>query len=184
MDRPEEPLRPISRRVLHRGAKFDFEQITFAGSDGRPLTREVVRHPGAVVVVPVLEEGGRRSVVFVRNERLAAGKWLLELPAGTMEPPEAPGACAARELIEETGYKAATLTPLARFYTTPGMTDELMHAFVATRLRHVGQKLELDERLRVEVIGAERAVEMAARGELEDAKTMLSLMLAERAGVL
>lgn len=184
MTPPDEPLRPIRRKLVRRGAKFDFEVLTFKADDGRDLEREVVRHPGSVVILPILDDQDGQQVVFVRNERLALGKRLLELPAGTLEPPETPDACARRELAEETGYEAATWTPLGRFYTTPGMTDEFMHAYAAAGLRHVGQRLEADERLTVQAVPVAKALAMVGSGELTDAKTMLVLLLASQRGLI
>ncbi len=155
--------------------------VTVRTPAGKTLQREVVRHPGAVVIVPVLDSG---EVVLIRNHRIAIGKALWECPAGTLEPPEHPDQCAHRELIEETGYRAATMRPLGWFYTTPGFTDEKMHAFVARRLSEVGQQLEEDENITVEPVPARRAIEMIEQGELTDAKSMLSLLLAERRGLL
>lgn len=170
----------ISRRTIHAGRKFDFEILTVRHR-GRETQRENVRHPGAVVVVPVLDDG---RVVLIRNHRVSVGERLWECCAGTMEPPEPPEACAARELIEETGYRAATLTPLGWFYTTPGLTDERMHAFVARGLSHAGQDLEDDESIEVHALPAARALQMIESGELRDAKSMVALLLAERAGHL
>jgi ADP-ribose pyrophosphatase len=175
------PFVSLRRRTIHRGKKFDFEVVTVQWPGGRTLEREVVRHPGAVVIVPVLEDG---RVVLIRNDRIAAEATLYEFPAGTLEPGEAPEACARRELIEETGYEAATMEPLGWFYTTPGLTDEKMHAFAATGLRQVGQDLEEDERITVEVVSAARAMEMLDKGELVDGKSMLALLLAQRRGLL
>jgi len=165
--------------VLHAGRRFDFVRAAMVGPDGRRIEREVVRHPGAVVIVPVLQTPGGPEIVFVRNLRPPIG-WVLECPAGTLEAGEAPEACAARELIEETGYEAATIAGLGRFYTTPGLTDELMHAFVATGLREVGQRPEDDECLEVVRLGARKALAMVDGGEIRDGKTIASLLLAER----
>ncbi|TVQ62610.1 MAG: NUDIX hydrolase [Phycisphaerales bacterium] len=176
-------FREVSREVLHRGRKFDFERVTLR--DGtREIEREMVRHPGAVCVLPLLETPEGVRVVFVRNERFTVGRRLLELPAGTIEPGEAPLVCAGRELIEETGYEALRLEPMGSFLTTPGMTDERMHAFVATGLRHVGQRLEEDERMTVELLGVEAALERAGGGAIEDGKTVCTLLLAARRGLL
>jgi len=172
----------VGRRTLHKGRKFDFEILTVR--QGRTQTqREVVRHPGAVVVVPLLDDG---RIVLIRNHRVALGEGerLWECCAGTIEPPEEPILCAARELIEETGYRAATLAPLGWFYTTPGLTNERMHAFVATSLTDVGQNLEDDESIEVEPVPASRVLDMIASGELRDAKSMLAILLAQRAGHL
>lgn len=172
------------RETLHRGAKFDLELVTIPGPGGTPIKREVVRHPGAVVILPILEDAAGRCVVLIRNERIAIGRTLWELPAGTLEPMEKPQECAPRELEEETGYRAATMMPLARFHTTPGLTDELMHAFVATGLTHVGQRLEADERLTVHPRPVAEALAMVESGEMTDAKSMLTLLLAVRKGIL
>jgi ADP-ribose pyrophosphatase len=186
--------RVIARSLIHRGRKFDFELLTVQRPGGRTIQREVVRHPGAVVIVPVLETGGGKSVVLIRNFRITVEQPLLECCAGTIERPrlteggfgpgEAPELCAARELIEETGYKAAKLHDLGWYYTTPGLTDERMFAYAATGLTHVGQHLEEDETIQVEIVPAARAVEMVSSGEMRDAKSMLAVLLARRAGFL
>lgn len=175
----------ISRTVLFRGSKFDFEQLTVRQGDGSEFRREVVRHPGAVVIVPVVQgDGGEPSIAFVRNARWAVGQYLLELPAGTLEAGEPPDACARRELIEETGYEASRMTPLMSFYTSPGLSDELMWAFVATDLRHVGQKLEADEDLSVELVPISRVMGLIDSGELADGKSLASLLLARARGLI
>ncbi|XVJ58750.1 MAG: NUDIX hydrolase [Tepidisphaera sp.] len=175
----------IARTTLHKGKKYDFERITLRTARGTEIHRECVRHPGAVVILPILVKlDGTRSVVFVRNERFSIGRDLLELPAGTREPGEDPALTAGRELIEETGYQAATLTPLTRFYTTPGMTDELMWAYVASGLSFVGQALEEDEVLVAEELPVEEAVRRAHAGGFEDGKTILTLLLARARGLI
>lgn len=181
------PPEVLSRAEVYRGKKFSFDvlsvrRVLASGAGfGKPFEWAMVRHPGAVVVVPVLDDG---RVVLIRNHRLAVGTELIECCAGTIEPPEEPGVCAARELIEETGYRASTLHPLGWFYTTPGMTDEKMHAFAATGLTHVGQRLEEDETITVFSVGAEEAVRMAEDGTIRDAKSMLAILAARRAGLL
>lgn len=169
------------RELLHKGAKFDLELVRRRDDWGVERAREVIRHPGAVVIVPLLE-GGR--VALIRNFRLAVGATIWELPAGTLEPGEPPERCAARELVEEAGYRAGRIEPLGTFLTTPGMTDELMHAFAATDLRHVGQALEDGEEIEVVVKSQDEALDMIDRGELNDAKSMLALLLAERRGLV
>lgn len=204
----ETPALPriTSRTLLHRGKKFDFELLTVQRPSGTTLKRENVRHPGAIVIVPILNSQLPTahsqlapSIVLIRNFRISLAQPLLECCAGTIERPrlpdhngqpqgfgpgEPPELCAARELIEETGYKAATLIPLGWFYTTPGLTDEQMFAFAATGLTHVGQKLEEDESIDVEIVPVHRVLEMIRTGELRDAKSMLAILLAERAGLL
>ncbi len=205
-ERPSSGPKITSRSLLHRGKKFDFELLTVQRPSGSTLKREIVRHPGAVVIVPILNpqlptahSPLTPSIVLIRNFRISLAQPLLECCAGTIERPrlpdlngqpqgfgpgEAPELCAARELIEETGYQAATLIPLGWFYTTPGLTDEQMFAFAATGLTHVGQKLEEDESIDVEVVPVARVLEMIHSGELRDAKSMLAILLAERAGLL
>jgi len=168
-------------RLIHRGAKFDLEVVELVGESGRKIEREVVRHPGAVVILPLREDD---RVVLIKNDRPSLGRAIFELPAGTLEPPEAPVACAARELAEETGYKAATLSHLGRFYSSPGMSDELMWAYMATGLEHVGQSLEEDERLTVSPVSVAQAFEYVDSGELMDGKSILTLLLARRMGLL
>lgn len=173
----------IQRTLLRRGAKFDFELLTYPAPDGSMLTREVVRHPGAVVILPLIDEP-ETSVVFVRVFRPALEAWSLELPAGTREPDEQPAATARRELVEETGYAAATIEPLLRFHTSPGLSDEVMWAFLARGLREVGARPEADERLKAEVVPARRVAALIEGGELADGKSLAALLLAERRGFL
>ncbi|MEL7471908.1 MAG: NUDIX hydrolase [Planctomycetota bacterium] len=174
----------VARRTLHRGTKFDFEQIDVALDGGGTLSRDLVRHPGAVVVLPLVQTPQGPRVVYLKNQRPAIGEALIELPAGTLEPPEPPDVCAHRELIEEAGYNAATITPLSRFYTTPGMTDELMHAFVATDLRAADRAPEAGERMTVHLAPPSELLAMVEGGGVMDAKSMLTLLLAERRGLL
>ncbi len=137
------------------------------------MTREIVVHPGAVVVLPVLTD---TDIVMIRNYRYAIERELIELPAGTLEPGEDPAACAARELEEETGYRAGRIEPLGEFYTTPGITDELMRCFVAHDLRKTSQRLDTGERIRPEVVPFEQAIDWIRRGTIVDGKTIAVLL--------
>ena len=121
---------------------------------------------------------------MIRNHRAAVGRELWELPAGTLEPGEAPEKTAARELEEETGYRPGRVEKLGEFYTTPGLTDELMRAYVATDLVAAGQKLEAGERIEAEVVPAARVMELVDSGELMDGKSLAALWLAGRKGLL
>lgn len=174
-----------NRETIWKGRKFDFERVSFPGRDGRTLTREVVRHPGAVCILPVLDERPPDPViVMIRIHRFALDREVWELPAGTLEKGEDPTACAARELIEETGYRARRIDPLGTFFTTPGMTDERMHAFLARGLDRVGQRLEEDEQIRAVPMPLSRALGLLDAGEFADAKSMLSLFIALRRGLI
>ena len=136
---------------------------------GGTAQRELVVHPGAAVILPLTGDGG---VVMIRNYRFAVGRELWELPAGTLEPPELPADCAARELREETGYQAGRIEPLGQYYSSPGFCTELVHAFVAEDLTHVGQELDAGERIRVERVEVRRVEEMMRGGEIADAKSI------------
>jgi ADP-ribose pyrophosphatase len=177
-------IQPLDQRLLHRGRKYDFELVRVRTASGHEIEHSIVRHPGAVVILPILEGRNGLEVVFVRNERVSVMATLWELPAGTREAGEEPDLTARRELIEETGYDAATIEPLTRFYTTPGMTDELMHAYVARGLRPVGQNLEVDEQLTVHPVPVAEAFAMIDSGLLRDGKSILTLSLARLRGLV
>jgi len=174
-----------SERVLAEHPPFDAVELTIRDPEGRERTKPMIRHRGSVVIVPLLEQPGRAPrVVLVRNERVVVGERLLECPAGCMEPGESPSETAERELAEETGYRGTSLYPIGSFYTSPGLTDERMHAFVASGLMYVGQDLEADEVMTVEKVSAGELLEWIETGKIEDAKTMLTVMLAQRLGYL
>ena len=164
----------IHVQTTHRGRLFNVELMTWTDSAGRTVRREVVRHPGAVLVVPLLDDN---RLVLVSNYRVAVAGRLLELPAGTLEAGEEPRAAAARELEEETGYRAGRIRPLAEFYTSPGFCDELMRVFVAEDLEHVGQRLEPHEDIEVEIVGADEALSMIDDGRIQDGKSIAGLLM-------
>lgn len=178
------PHQVLGRMVVRRGRKFAFETVSVRGPAGVPMDLDMVRHPGAATILPLLGDDDSPRVVMIRTHRFAPDRVLWELPAGTLEPGEDPQVAAGRELEEETGYAAATISPIGRFYTTPGLTDEVMHAFAARGLTAVGQRLEADESIVVHVLPASRVLEMLDAGEIPDAKTMLTLLLAVRQGLL
>ncbi|MEM9083681.1 MAG: NUDIX hydrolase [Planctomycetota bacterium] len=187
---PDEPnpadpqRREIGRTVIHKGAKFDFEQLTLTTPSGRTITREVVNHPGAVCILPILETAEGPKIVLIRNDRFALGETLWELPAGTREVGEEPIVTAARELEEETGYVGATIEPLGWFYTTPGMTNEAMHCYLATGLSASEQQLEADERITVHPTPLNQALKMLDDQEIRDGKAIVTFHLALRQGKL
>ena len=136
------------------------------------VIREIVRHAGAVAIVPLVSS---TEVLLVKQYRFATKADLWEVPAGTLEPHESPQQCAARELEEETGYRAGEIWPVLRFFTTPGFCDELMHLFVARNLTPGRQKLDRDESLVTETFQLDRARDMIVAGEIRDAKTIVGL---------
>ncbi len=164
----------VSRRPTHRARKFwtAVEKVRFR--DGREVTREVIHHPGAAVLLPLLPDG---RVLLVRVWRHAAGAWMLEVPAGTLEAGEPPAECARRELREETGFVAGTLRPLASWYPSPGILDETMHLFLATDLREESRHPEEDELVEPHPVAPAEAARMVADGRIRDGKTLLALFL-------
>jgi len=166
--------------------RFEYDELVFDGRvaevhrvglrmpDGRLVPRDLIRYPGAAVILPVLPDG---SIVLIRNYRFVIDETLYELPAGMLEPGEAPERCAARELTEETGYTAGTLEKLSQFFTGPGTCDEVMHAFLATELTDGPQKLEAYERIEVEVCPDAEVRAMVADGRIHDGKTIAALGL-------
>lgn len=170
--------------MIHRGTRFDYEQAAFAGTDGREVLREYIRHPGAVAVLPLLARAGEPPrVVLIRNYRVSIDRFIWELPAGTLGRGEDPAVCASRELIEETGYRAATINLLGRFYTSPGLSDESMSVFLARDLEHVGRRPEPDERMTVHPTPAAEIWNMVRQGQLVDCKSLGALLLAKAQGV-
>jgi len=140
-----------------------------------PARREVVRHPGAAAAVPFLPGA---KIVLVRHYRYAPDTWLWEIPAGILEPDEDPQDCAARELAEETGYRAGRLKPLATLHSSPGFSDEVIHLFLAEELKPGEAKPDPGENLDVGIFNISEAVEMIARGEITDSKTVAGILLA------
>jgi len=146
------------------------------GPDGSESYREVVRHPGAVVVLAVREG----KVLLIRQYRHAVGKWLLELPAGTLEEGERPEEAAARELAEETGYRAEKLKKLISFYSSPGISDEILHVFLADGLREGAPHREEGEIIENLWVDLGEALKMIERNEIEDAKTIAAVLYYSR----
>lgn len=173
--------RLVSSEVLRRGRILEFRVDTVDLADGTRSTREIAGHPGGVAMVAIDPEG---RVLLVRQWRHAIGGALLEIPAGTLDrhedrSVEDHASAAARELEEETGFRAATWRYLGAFYTAPGFTEELMHLYLATDLTpaHEGRLgPDEDERLELEPVPLEDAIAMAERGELRDAKSIVGLL--------
>ncbi len=170
----------ISISEIHQGKVFDLVSATIR-ENGKEYDREIIRHVGSAVIVPVFEDN---SVGLVRQYRHAAGEYLLELPAGTLEKGETPMQTAFREVEEEIGFKASKMEQLTKFYVSPGFLDEIMHVFLATGLSETEQNLDEDEVLTVVRITFPEAYSKIASGEIRDAKTMVGLILAgKRFGV-
>ncbi len=153
------------------------ECLQEVGEGQPPLRRQVIEHPGSVVIIPILN-GDR--VCLIRNYRVAVKKTLIELPAGTIEPPDSPAFTARRELQEETGYQAEKWQEVLGFYLSPGILHERMHLFVAERLTAGDAERETGERIENLVVPWKQAVSMALEGEIEDAKTLVGILLWDR----
>lgn len=166
------------RTRLLEGKKFAVDRVEVPTRAGGHVRRELVVHPGAVAILPVLRDG---RIVLIRNRRFAVGKQLWEIPAGTLEAGEEPAACAARELEEEAGYRAGRIRPLGAFFTTPGFCDERMFVFVADELVATAQALEDAEDIEVHPVTPGELDRMVAAGEIEDGKTLAALFLYGRA---
>jgi ADP-ribose pyrophosphatase len=163
----------LASREIFRGktVKLDIDRVRLP--NGKEMDFEMIRHVGAAAVVPIAADG---TVLLIRQYRYATGGFLLEIPAGKLDPGEAPETCAARELEEETGFSAARLEPLGWIWTTPGFTDEKIWLFLATGLEPAIQALEDDEVLSLERLPLGDAVEKAAQGEIHDSKTVCALL--------
>jgi ADP-ribose pyrophosphatase len=177
--REEKPGRISSRRA-YAGKVISLDVDTVRFPDGSVGELEMIRHPGASAVVPFLNDphGGDPQVLMIRQYRYAAEGYLLEIPAGRLNPGEDPRACAVRELKEETGCSAEQVEHLFTMYTTPGFTDEKIHLFMATGLVSGETKHEADEFLDLEPMLLSRALELVEAGEIKDAKTALGLLYA------
>jgi 8-oxo-dGTP pyrophosphatase MutT (NUDIX family) len=165
----------IRSELLLQGRAFNVRRDTLKTPDQRETKLEIVEHGGSVLVIPIDSAG---NLLFVRQYRHAAGQDLLELPAGTRDAREPVEQCAAREIREETGMEAGQLQKIGEFYLVPGYSTELMAVFLATELRENPLDADEDEFLQVEKIPMKQAIDMAERGELQDAKSLAALLLA------
>jgi ADP-ribose pyrophosphatase len=166
-------------RLFH-GRIIDLIIEEIEESSGNIRKREVISHPGGGVVVPLLDNG---DVILVRQYRYPLKKFVLELPAGKLEPNEDPLEGAKRELLEETGYTAEKYEKLTAMFTTPGFCNEVLHIYLATGLKksEYGQQLDEGEQtLSVEYLPLITTIEMIERSEIVDSKTIIGILLAER----
>jgi len=159
---------------IFRGRIFDVTIDSVREGD-KTYSREVVHHPGSAVIIPVFEDG---SVALVRQYRHPAVRYLLEAPAGSLDRGERPEEGAARELEEELGFVAGRLDKLSEFFVSPGFCEEKMWVYLATEMTETKQQLEDDEIVDVLRLPFGQALEMITAGEIEDAKTIIGLMLA------
>jgi len=159
------------------GFRVEVSRERVALPNGKEVMLDIVHHPGAAAVVPFVADD---EVVLIRQFRHAAGGVILEVPAGKLDAGEPPDRCAARELMEEAGYRAGRLVALASIWTTPGFTDEVIHLFAAFDLERCASRPEDDEVIGVVRVPLGHALDLIWRGELRDAKSALALIHAAR----
>lgn len=182
----EDVAETIESRTVFEGRLLTVMVERVRLPDGTTVERELVRHPGAAGVLPLFRgrpdrEAEGPSVLLIRQHRHAAGRALWEIPAGTLEPGEDPRACAIRELEEEAGLRAGELRRLGAVHTSPGFTDERIHLFLAVDPDPGMARPEPEESIRAERMPLAAALELVDAGEVEDAKSVTALLLADRA---
>lgn len=167
----------MPREFIHQGRKIKVAIDTSIGANGETVRRDVILHPGAVVILPVIDHD---NICLLRNYRFVVDETLWEVPAGTLEPGEALEVAARRELIEETGYTAARWRSLGFFYASPGVLDEKLHLFVAEDLTAGPAQPEADEQLEPTTVPWTDAMKMVLDGTIKDAKTATAILLWDR----
>lgn len=163
----------INSRVVYAGTLFDLnvDELDFGG--GVTAQREIIRHPGAVAMVPIDADG---NILMVTQYRHAAGRRLLELPAGTLETGEDPLEAVERELREEVGYRPGQVEPLGGFYVAPGYTDEYIRIYVCTDLEESALDADEDEDIEIEHMSPADALKAVANGGIVDAKSIIGII--------
>lgn len=176
-------FRHLGDEHVFQGHTFRVVTAEFESPSGEVFRRDIVRSQGAVAVVPILSMESEAEVVLLRQYRAAFDDYVVEIPAGMRdvvgEPPEA---TAARELLEETGYEAASLSLLHRFYPSPGMTDAILHVYLATALVMRERNSVGPEEMDMDIVSMplSRAVDCVLQGEIRDAKSVIGILLAHR----
>jgi ADP-ribose pyrophosphatase len=164
----------LTSKLLHKGRHFSFRIDEIQLPSGKTTTRDIVDHPGAVAIVPILDDG---RILLVKQYRYTAGKELLEIPAGTLEEDEAPDTCARRELKEETGYTAGSMKKVLAMYMAPGYSNEVIHLYFATALKAGESHAEDDENISLEIYGPDDLLEKIEKNTIEDAKTIAGILI-------
>ena len=167
----------LHSEVVYEGRIVKLSILDVVLPDGKPAKRELIRHPGAVAMVAFDDD---QNVLLVRQFRIAAGRVLLEIPAGTLEPGEAPLVCAERELQEETGYRPGKLEALGGIFPAPGYTTEFIHLFQASELTVSHLDHDDDEFIEVERMPLTKAIDLIDTGEIADGKSVAGLLRVAR----
>lgn len=168
--------RPLTEDVAWTGRIFNVDRLRVELPDGRVAIRDVVRHPGAVAIVALTEEG---RICLVRQYRTALGRVTVEIPAGKLAPGEDPLECAGRELLEETGMSAEKIAFLTTIATSDGFCDELIHIYMATGLEFSRSDPDADEFINVDLVPLEELVDAVLDGRIEDAKTVVGALICD-----
>ncbi len=163
----------LNHQEVYSGKIVKLHVDTIRQASGGTTIREVVLHPGGVAAIPVLNDG---RLLLIRQFRYPIGKFILEIPAGKLDSGQPPLETIAREIEEETGYVAGVLTHECTFYTTPGISDESIHLFLAKELTLKTQRLEEGEHITVEAYSLEQCLEKIRTGEISDGKTILGIL--------
>lgn len=168
----ESNIKTPQNETIFSSRIFKVVKRFITGRSGKQLERHIIVHPGAVVILPILEDG---RIVLVRQYRVALGKEIIELPAGTLEPNEVAITTARRELIEETGYSAGHFNEIMSFYTSPGFVQEKMYLFTAENLIPGPTAMEDGEQIETVVLTLEEAEKLIRNGDIIDAKTIIGI---------
>ena len=163
----------VEREFVYRGRIINLRLDKVRLSDGRETLREIVEHPGAVAVVPILPDG---KVVLVRQYRKAVEEVLLEIPAGKLEEGESPEICVVRELEEETGFRAGKIRRILEYFPSPGFSDECIHLFEATELQKGRKNLQPDELIETVSLSVSEIAKLIKEGKIKDSKTIIGVL--------
>lgn len=166
----------IESNFIYDGIIVKLYKDTVELPNGKEAFREVIRHPGAVCVVPITDNG---EVIFVRQFRYPFSSEIIELPAGKLDKGELPINAAKRELMEETGVISSKLIPIGKFYSTPAIIDEIIYLYLATDLKFGNQSLDEDEFLEIERIPLSKAIDMVLNDVISDGKTQVGILKAK-----
>jgi ADP-ribose pyrophosphatase len=167
----------MAREIVYKGRKIEVALDTSTGPNGETIRRDMILHPGAVVILPVID---REHICLLRNFRFVTGETLWEVPAGTLEADEPIEKAAERELLEETGYRAKRWRYVNYYYASPGVMNERLHLFVAEDLTPGQATPEADEDLEAKTVRWDDAMRMALDGTIKDAKTVTAILLWDR----
>jgi ADP-ribose pyrophosphatase len=171
--------RLISSKLAYKGRVINVYKDTVEEPNGLIFKRDVIRHNGSVVVLAIDESADPKdpTIILERQYRHAVGEFLLELPAGRIEPNEPPLAAAKREMIEETGYRAKSWKLLTKYFASPGFLGESMHIYLARDIRPGVAQPEADEQIEILQMPLSEAMKLIASGKIHDGKTLIGLLL-------